>query len=77
VCTYNTINCYDFAENNTILDGLTKLAGGGGEITYLIRFFVLILGVRTPPPRIEAPVMNMPLPQQRDQPPNPTKLTAL
>lgn len=26
-----------------------------------IRFFVLILGARTPPPRIEAPVMNIPL----------------
>ena len=30
-------------------------------VSYLIKFFVLIRGARTPPPRMEAPVMNMPL----------------
>lgn len=31
------------------------------NLTYLIKFFVLIRGARTPPPRIDAPVTNMPL----------------
>ena len=30
-------------------------------VTYLIKFLVLIRGVRTPPPRIEDPVKKMPL----------------
>jgi hypothetical protein len=31
-------------------------------MAYLIKFFVRILGVRTPPPSMEVPVMKIPLP---------------
>lgn len=35
------------------------------EPTYLIKFLVLIRGVRTPPPRMEDPVKKMPLQERR------------
>lgn len=40
---------------------LMKILSKGKDKPYLIKFFVLILGALTPPPRILAPVTNIPL----------------
>lgn len=43
------------------LRSVTSVEHGDGKTMYLIRFLVLILGVLTPPPSIDAPVKKMPL----------------
>jgi hypothetical protein len=55
----HTIDGYDFAEDDTTPHQMYSRETTGS--THEIKFFVLILGARTPPPRIEAPVMKIPL----------------
>jgi len=58
--THHTVYCNDFAEN----DAFERLVVDNRKQKrqpYLIKFFVVILGVRTPPPRIDAPVTKIPL----------------
>ena len=64
--THDSVYGDDFAEDDAGVRFQFQLQllcgrrdGGGGE--YLIKFLVVIRGALTPPPRIEAPVMNMPL----------------
>lgn len=58
----HTIDGYDFAEDNPTSHQMYSRKGPLRDVvTHEIKFFVLILGARTPPPRIEAPVMKMPL----------------
>jgi hypothetical protein len=60
--THDSVYGDDFAEDDAGVKfrfQLRRRDGGGGE--YLIKFLVVIRGALTPPPRIEAPVMNMPL----------------
>jgi hypothetical protein len=55
----HTVDGYDFAEDDSSFHQLDSREATGS--THEIKFFVLILGARTPPPRIEAPVMKIPL----------------
>lgn len=54
----------------TLISLFTKrqVSRRGEEETHEMRFFVLILGARTPPPKMDEPVMKMPL----QAPPNRT-----
>lgn len=55
-----TVDSDDFAEDDT--DASAPNHPGTQLVrTYEMRFLVLILGARTPPPRIDAPVMKIPL----------------
>ena len=57
--THDTVNGHNFAENDAA--GCWHKHRTRNVATHLIKFFVLMRGARTPPPRIEAPVMKIPL----------------
>lgn len=64
--THDAVDGHDFAENDTI-----QLMSSQRYYQYLatdlIKFLVLIRGARTPPPRMDEPVMKIPLGQQSVQ----------
>lgn len=60
---HHSVDCNHLAENDADNEqhSVTSVHGAYIKTTHLIRFFVLILGVLTPPPSIDAPVKNIPL----------------
>jgi hypothetical protein len=58
--TNNPVNSHDFTENNTTKP-IRRTINILEKKTHLIRFLVRIRGARTPPPKIEEPVTNIPL----------------
>lgn len=64
--TYDSVDGDDFAENDAegrecAVSWLVFCESEQREGLHLMRFLVVILGARTPPPRIEEPVMKIPL----------------
>ena len=55
----DTVDGDDFTEDDA--EGVLVLEGLRGHAAHLMRFLVLILGARTPPPRMDAPVTKIPL----------------
>ena len=59
--TYNAVDGDDFAEDNARKGRSGRRRARGTNAAYLIKFLVRIRGARTPPPRMEEPVMKIPL----------------
>jgi hypothetical protein len=60
--THHSVDCNHLAENDADSEQRSAISVCGVcEKTHLIKFLVLILGVLTPPPSIDAPVKNIPL----------------
>ena len=61
----DAVDADDLAEDDTAANEriyqLTSYHQAQRQSAYLIKFFVRIRGARTPPPRIDAPVTNIPL----------------
>lgn len=58
---HHSINCDNFTENDTAMTINTEVIVELLQTLYLIKFFVLIRGARTPAPNIDAPVTKIPL----------------